>query len=101
MGEVLQSLARSSALLQLVRDRSEACFLCKWIAQDLDQNEKITGWPLDWNKSPVFPIEGKLIHILLELDAELPHDPEDIDDLASVVAHELENMNDKKKEIDW
>jgi hypothetical protein len=90
MGEVLRNLARSAALLELVRGRSEPCFLCKWISQDLDTNEQITGWPLDWNKTPVFPIEGKLVHILLELDAPLPADPESVEDLASVVAHELE-----------
>lgn len=90
MGEVLQSLARSSALRKLLESRKDVCFLCSWCLQDLDTNERITGWPLDWNKSPVFPVEGKLIHVLLELDAELPADPEDLEDVASVVAHELE-----------
>jgi hypothetical protein len=90
MGEVLRQLTRSSALRELVATRSEVCFLCSWIRQDLDQNEQFTGWPLDWNRSAIFPVEGKLVHLLLELDAALPSDPEDIDDLASVVAHELE-----------
>lgn len=101
MGEVLRQLARSSTLIELVRSREEACWLCGWIRKDIDQNEQITGWPLDWNKSPIFPIEGKLVHLLLEMQAELPSDPEDIDDLASVVAHELEVFGTKKKEIDW
>ena len=94
MGEVLQGLARSSALRKLVESRVEVCFLCKWIKEDLDTNEKITGWPLDWNKSPVFPVEGKLVHILLELNVdELPEDPEDLEDVASVVAHQLETSS--------
>lgn len=96
MGEVLQGLARSAKLREFVREREEACFLCRWIGQDLDTNERITGWPLDWNKSPIFPVDGKLVHLLLELQAELPSDPEDIDDLASVVDRELE-----LKEMGW
>jgi hypothetical protein len=73
-----------------VKGREEVCFLCSWIRQDLDLNEQLTGWPLDWNRSAIFPIDGKLVHILLELNADLPADPEGVDDLASVVAHELE-----------
>jgi hypothetical protein len=94
MGEVLRQLERSAALRELLKSRKQICFLCSWCLQDLDQNERFTGWPLDWNKSQVFPIDGKLIHILLELDAELPSDPESIEDLASVVAHVLETRVD-------
>lgn len=90
MGEIIRSLTRSSALLELVTSRSEICFLCSWIRQDLDQNEQLTGWPLDWNRSAIFPVEGKLMHLLLELNQEPPVDPENLDDLASVVAHVLE-----------
>jgi hypothetical protein len=90
MGEVLRQIEMSSALRELLLARRPVCFLCSWCLQDLDTNERFTGWPLDWNKSAVFPVEGKLIHILLELDAPLPSHPETIEDLASVVAHELE-----------
>jgi hypothetical protein len=46
--------------------RSEACFLCKWIHQDLKLNKKLTGHPLAWSGDGEFPVEGKKKHLKLE-----------------------------------
>jgi hypothetical protein len=70
--------------------KTPTCFLCKWIAEDLEKHGRMTGWPVDSMDKGIFPVDGKLVHVLLELDADLPEDPEDVDDLASVVLHELE-----------
>lgn len=90
MSEVLRQLERSSALRELLVSRAPICFMCSWCLRDLDENERFTGWPLDWNRSPLLPVEGKIIHFILELNLEPPSDPQSLDDLASVVAHALE-----------
>lgn len=90
MGQVLQELERSISFLTLVRSRIETCFLCKWIDTDLAMHDKLTGWPLDSFGKPDFPIDAKLIHVVLELGEIPPDDPESAEDVASVVAHLLE-----------
>ena len=91
MGEVVRKVEQSEMLLALVGEKASMCFLCRWISEDVKQHKKLTGWPLDSMSKGIFPVEGKLVHVLLELGAELPSDPENLDDLASTVARALEN----------
>ena len=43
------------------------CFLCKWIAQDLEANNgKLHGWNLDLYGKPIFPKSAELAHLKLE-----------------------------------
>jgi hypothetical protein len=91
MGEVLRELERSASFRELIRTKEPTCFLCSYIRRDLEQNGKLTGWPLDFFNKADFPVDAKLIHCLLELNVEPPaEEPEDIDALASVVASALE-----------
>lgn len=90
MVEIIRLLNDSVELRELVRTNAPLCFLCKWMLEDLEKNGKLTGWPLDSMGKGVFPVEGKMIHVLLELGEPLPSDPEDLEDLASVVVHALE-----------
>jgi len=90
MGEVLRQVEGSAALAELVRSKKETCFLCRWIEHDLTTNGKLTGWPLDSFGKPEFPVDAKLHHVILELGETPPKDPDDAEDVASVVAHLLE-----------
>ncbi len=45
------------------------CFLCRWILQDVQENGKLTGYPLDHAGGTQFPVTGKLKHIELESQA--------------------------------
>lgn len=95
MGTVLQEVETSVAFRELVRSKEATCFLCKWIKHDLETNGKLTGWPLDSFNKPGFPIDAKLIHVILELGFEPPkEEPETNDDLASVVVHLLETVQE-------
>lgn len=47
-------------------EKGIGCFLCKWIVEDLDRGGPLTGWPIDFNGSAIFPRAGKLEHIRLE-----------------------------------
>jgi hypothetical protein len=44
------------------------CFLCKWTLGDLEQNGTLTkGYPeISSDGKPIFPIEGKAEHLILE-----------------------------------
>lgn len=44
------------------------CCLCKWILQDLEQNGTLTkGYPeICIDGKPLFPVEGKTAHLILE-----------------------------------
>lgn len=46
--------------------RAEACFLCKWIQEDLRINGKLTDYPYDYNDHGDFPVYGKIRHLELE-----------------------------------
>jgi hypothetical protein len=95
MGEVLREVEQSIAFRELIRTKEPTCFLCSYIRRDLEQNGKLTGWPLDFFNKADFPIDAKLIHVILELGVEPPReDPEDNDDLASVVLHLLETVQE-------
>lgn len=66
-----------------------SCFLCRFIVEDLEKNGKLTGYPKDWAGGGTFPIEGKLIHVLLELGHEPPQEMEDLEELAAHVSSVL------------
>jgi hypothetical protein len=92
MGEVLQGVEKSSVLRELLRNGKQKCFLCKWILEDLEANQKLTGYPKDAMGAGIFPVNGKLIHVILELGSPAPQDYESQEDLASVVDHLLETV---------
>ena len=54
------------AVLEVTRKRSDVCFLCKFISEDLDKNGKLTGYPLSWGGDATFPVDGKMKHLKLE-----------------------------------
>lgn len=77
MGKSVREVEFTPALAELVRERSANCFLCKWILSDFHLNGKLTGYPLDYNNQPEFPVQGKINHLELEgfipkLDASPP-----------------------------
>jgi hypothetical protein len=47
---------------------SPGCQLCKWILGDLEQNGTLTkGYPeICIDGKPLFPVEGKTAHLILE-----------------------------------
>ena len=100
MGEVLRSLENSPALREFLKSRvpdgqdSVGCAPnCRLILEDLETNGKFTGWPRDAFGGATYPIESKLIHLILEFNGEIPHDYASAEDLASVVAHLLDTRN--------
>lgn len=56
------------SVLPAVRSRAAACFLCKWIAEDLEKNGKLTDWPPNENltEKSIFAPKAKEIHLALE-----------------------------------
>lgn len=90
MGEVLRQVEQSPTFLEVVKGRQEKCFMCRYIVEDIEQRGKLTGHPLDSFEKGTFPADAKLVHVLLELGEIPPQDPEDAEDVASVVAHLLE-----------
>lgn len=97
MGEVLRSLENSPALREFLRSRvpdgpngSGCAPNCTHILEDLETNGKFTGWPRDGFGGGTYPIESKLIHLILEFGGEIPQDYASAEDLASVVAHLLD-----------
>ncbi len=93
MGEVIRRLEKSVRFLEVVKNGQRSCVLCRFIAEDLIRNGRLTGYPLDWAMSGTFPIEGKLIHVILEIGHEPPpEDPGSIDDLAEIVDRLLNSV---------
>ena len=66
MAKNLRQVELTPAIIDQVRARAENCFLCKWIASDFHLHGKLTGWPMDYNDKPEFPVEGKIGHLELE-----------------------------------
>lgn len=89
MGEIVRQLGISIQFRRFVESKVSTCFLCKWIAEDLEKNQRLTGWPKDSMDKGIFPVEGKLVHVLLELGHELPEDPEDEEALATCLLNAL------------
>lgn len=47
--------------------RTEKCFLCKWILEDLEKNQALTKYPTAAaDGSSQFPVDGKVKHLFLE-----------------------------------
>lgn len=46
-------------------DEGPGCFLCKWIYEDLEKNEKLTDYPKG-SQEGQFPEAGKYQHLKLE-----------------------------------
>jgi hypothetical protein len=93
MGEIVRQLEQSARLRELIRVGQRSCMLCRFIAEDLVRNGRLTGYPLDWAMSGTFPIEGKLIHMILEIGHEPPpEDPGGVDDLATIVLGLFESV---------
>lgn len=53
-------------VIRLTLERSEKCFLCHLIYQDLKLHGKLTGHPLAWSGEATFPVSGKTKHLELE-----------------------------------
>ena len=57
-------------ILENLKSRAEACFLCGWIACDIAKHGQMTNWsPADGPLalSPAFPKGAKALHIRLEM----------------------------------
>jgi hypothetical protein len=78
MEDIIQELERSEALRRFLEVRAPStgdvgCLLsCKWIKDDLKSNGKLTGWPLDSLGTGLYPREGKIRHLYLELVGGVP-----------------------------
>jgi len=61
-------------LLRALRARASGCFLCRWIAEDLEANGKLTddykNHP-DGADKPIFPVGARKVHLKLE-ELEVP-----------------------------
>ena len=54
-------------LNEVLGERKEKCFLCKWILEDLEKNKELTKYPVSsMDGSSQFPVEGKVKHLILE-----------------------------------
>ncbi len=94
MGSILQEVEQSEKLLIAAKRGQETCFLCRYIVEDLEKNKKLTGHPKDWSGGGLFPVEGKLRHLILELGEVTPEDEDSSpEDLASIVDRILENFD--------
>jgi hypothetical protein len=65
--------------LRVPNSADVGCFLCKWILEDLEKNGTLTkGYPeICADGKPLFPIEGKVEHLVLEgfLERKVPPIP--------------------------
>ena len=59
-------------------DEGPGCFLCKWILGDLEKNGTLTnGYPeICSDGKPMFPVEGKKKHLVLEGFLSKPPEPQ-------------------------
>lgn len=40
---------------------------CKLILEDLEKHGKLTDYPKDYNGASIYPVEGKILHLFVEL----------------------------------
>ena len=66
MAKSVREVEVTEGVVAALEARAPNCFLCRWILEDLVANKKVTGYPLDYNGQPVFPITGKIMHLELE-----------------------------------
>ena len=72
MEALLQEIEGSAVLRTLLEGWAPTCWLCEWVLDDLRSLGRLSGRPIDFNGQPVFPIDGKLRHVLLELGEPVP-----------------------------
>jgi hypothetical protein len=88
--EVLRKLEASGTLRTFLRTRAPdadgvGCSLCRMTLEDLEKNGRLTGWPKDALGSGTFPVEGKILHLAVELDVGVLID----DEVAGMLVHDL------------
>ena len=66
MAKSVREVEITAEVVAALEARAPNCFLCRWILEDLVTNKKLTGYPLDYNNQPGFPISGKVRHLELE-----------------------------------
>ena len=112
MEAILREIERSKALREFLRNRipvedGPGCVCCKLIFEDLDKNERLTGYPSDHLGSPTFPVEGKVLHLAAELKVERMIDGTRVRvvrDLLPFIhdkVEELESEGEKHVEDEW
>lgn len=98
MEELLRELERSEALRDFLRNRSPktpdgpGCAPCKWILEDLEENGKLTGYPLDGLGGATYPVDGKLRHIAIESGFQIPAHVEDAREILPLIVNKLRHM---------
>lgn len=99
MEELLRELEQSAALRAYLESRipknggpgcSPNCF---WIWEDLQKHGKLTGYPLDYNDQPDYPIDSKIKHLHVELVGPYPEHLEDGMELLPAVVERLREMS--------
>ncbi len=76
MEEVLRSIEQSVGLRKFLKSRvpvgdGPGCSpCCKWILEDLELNGKFTSYPKDSMGGGIYPVDGKILHLALELRIE-------------------------------
>ena len=66
MAKSVREVAITEEVVSALKERAPNCFLCRYILEDLVANKKMTGYPLDYNDQPGFPVTGKIMHLELE-----------------------------------
>lgn len=66
MAKSVRAVDVGPTLLAQLEARGPLCFLCRWILEDVKANGKLTGYPMDYNDQPEFPVVGKIYHLELE-----------------------------------
>lgn len=102
MGEVLRQVEQSPGIREFLQARipkvdGPGCVPnCKLILEDLELHDKLTGWPKDSVGAPMYPVESKLIHLILEFGEAPPSSYKDTEDLASVVMHLWDTREERR-----
>lgn len=66
MGQSVREIEATPELVAALRLKVKTCFMCLWMVEDFELNKKFTGYPIDYNGKPIFPIEGKILHLEVE-----------------------------------
>lgn len=66
MAKSVRTVDVGPGLLTALEALAPRCFLCRWILEDVKKNGKLTGYPMDYNDQPEFPVTGKICHLELE-----------------------------------
>jgi hypothetical protein len=77
MEEILRDLEKSETLRRFLKlrspvgDGSGCAPNCKWILEDLEKNGRLTGYPSNAMGGGTYPVEGKILHLAVELRVEM------------------------------